>query len=170
MEFIYNIISTWAGAIVTAFEQHLFISAIFTLVAIGAFTYLEKKNKDTLKNLFIVLLGWLIIVPILGTFLDITSWVISFIGKIIDLLVATYKHFESQPIWVLGYLLVSLILYVIWPKLRINNERVFRIGGPILLFLILTFITVPIINMFAEKTVPNNAIELDAQKNVRTSP
>jgi len=158
---LYKIISTWAGAFIAAFEQHLFVSAIATLAAVIVYGYLHRKSQVTPLSVFLLIVGWLIIVPITGTILDSIGWIFTVAATLMELLVEVYNLYVSQPFWVIGYLLASIVLYLAWPRLQHSYRPVFRVGGPILLFLALTFLTVPVLNQFTGDNPPDKMTEVE---------
>lgn len=153
-------VKTWAGAIGDLFSKYPLAAALVTIAAIAAFLILQKKKyaidwSSTTLNFFIVLVGWLIAVPIIGFFIDVvikissaTTGVVGFIGRSLRFL---YVKYEQQPICVLIILILSIASYILWPRILPKKDpgRSIRIIVVVLAFVILTAISVPIVNLFS---------------------
>ena len=150
METIINLVSGWTELITNVFSEHTLSGAILTGIAVAVFLYLEKTNRfqdktETLKHGFLVLLGWLILVPIFG-------WIFSIVGSLADVLVFFYEKFEDQPVIVLVLLLLSVSVYFLWPIVRKHKApsptaRAIAAG---LFFLVSTALVVPIFSAFTD--------------------
>lgn len=131
-------------------------AAILTAVAVGTFVLLEtqrNKSRDTgmsVVNAFLVLVGWLIGVPLLGFVIEMLGEALDFVGHVLGFMGAGvaffYRRYDEQPIVVLVLFALALIGYAVW-EWRNPPRRVVRRGTiTVAAFLLLVALTVPIFN------------------------
>jgi hypothetical protein len=113
----------WIGLITAVYKEYPFAAALATAAAVAAFVLYERRkpsrgNAEFAGRLFLALLAWAIIVPILGFVFKVLGWsiehleqVIKFTAAVISLIYDVYKH---HPWLVLGLLVAAVAAYFIW--------------------------------------------------------
>jgi hypothetical protein len=122
MDIIISAITAWKDLIVEVFSQYTLAAALVTLAAIGCFFYLEQqlRPRQAPTNILIVLLGWAILVPIVGFVLTILSKIWAFIEAVMPqvakLLGSFYSIYDKHPFLVLSLILVAFVTYFVWRR------------------------------------------------------
>lgn len=135
MDTVVSAITFWKDLIVKVFGQYPLAAALISLVAVGAYVYLEKhlRPRQAPTNILIVLFGWSIAVPVLGGIL----WVL---GQIWDVLKAIappvasalsslFSIYQEHPFLVLALFIAAAVVYLGWKRWRPNvlPNRLLRI-------------------------------------------
>lgn len=122
METIVSVITAWKDLLVKVFGEYPLAGSLVTLLAIGVFIVLERQLRPgrTATNVFLVILGWAVAVPIAGLLLTIAGKVwsvvettIPFLGRVIGSL---YDIYARHPLLVLCILLLAVIAYFAWKR------------------------------------------------------
>src|SRR2546421_415868 len=117
MTAIIDFFVKWAALISEMFKKYPLPAAVVTLAAVLVFVQLQKErnpnkdNKTSVINAFLVLLGWAIIVPIIGTILDVVVWIAKALLSALSFL---YGAYQKHPLFVLGAVVTAVIAYLIW--------------------------------------------------------
>src|SRR5437763_152124 len=117
MSVVFGFLGGWKDLIVAVFKEYPLAAAIMTAVAIGAFLFLEhERNSEaepaTVKHAGLVLLGWLIVVPIVGFTLKVLGVGIGLGSSTVQFVYGLYKQ---QPVFCLSMLAIAVIAYFVWP-------------------------------------------------------
>lgn len=135
MDTVVSAITAWKNVIGTVVEKYTLAAALISLVAVGAYFYLEKelRPKQAPTNILIVLFGWSIAVPVLGGILwvlgqiwDMLKEIVPWLASALSSLFAIYKE---HPFLVLALCLAAAFAYVGWKRWRPNvlPNRLLRI-------------------------------------------
>lgn len=120
MDSIISAISTWKDLIIKVFGQYPLPGALVTLLAIGAFFHLEQKERPgkAPTNILIVLLGWSILVPLVGLALTMLGKIWDFIEAVVPIITKVlgsfYAIYDKHPYLVLSLCGVAIIAYFVW--------------------------------------------------------
>ena len=148
---VIEFLKVWAHLIGDVFGKYPLAAALVTVVAVGAFVLLERQRNtphDTTISVihaFIILIGWLISVPLLGFIFNTGSTTAAFFISGIQFF---YSMYNQQPIVVLVLLVLSLLGYGIWEWRSRPRQPIFRGLIAITILFIAIALTVPIFNIF----------------------
>ncbi|HZE11155.1 MAG TPA: hypothetical protein VE034_06190 [Burkholderiales bacterium] len=176
MSSIVDFIVFWKNLITGVFVDHTLAAALVTIVAIAVFLFLDKEVRKGKRptNLMIVLVGWVILVPIVGMVMTVLAKIWAFFEKVIpmvtDVLSSFYKIYERHPLLVLILILLGFVTYFLWAKFRpgVLPNRTLRIAGVVVAVVVAAHIASPLANLVAPKGSPSQ--EKDAKAKQPESP
>jgi hypothetical protein len=159
----------WASLIAEMFKKYPLAAAIVTFIGVLVFIYLERerntnKNRSgSIVHAFIVLLGWAIVVPILGTIFDAVVWFAKALRAAASFL---YTSYHDHPIFVTGVVVLALISYVIW-ELRVKpRQPIWRAAIVIVCALTVIALALPMLEVFKGKTASAAEVPTTTSQNV----
>src|SRR5205085_10173597 len=103
MTAIIDFFVKWVALISEMFKKYPLPAAVVTLAAVLVFMALQrernpnKDNQTSVIHAFLVLLGWAIIVPIIGTILNIVVWIAK---ALLSALTFLYTSYQRHPLFV----------------------------------------------------------------------
>jgi hypothetical protein len=124
MNSVYHFVLGWKDLIIKLYTEHQLAAALVTVLAIGAFFMLEKTWRPGKRptNLFIILGGWAIAVPILGILLDALGKVIEFVEALLSIMLklveSSYHIYARHPYLVLSLGFIAVLGYFAWKRWR----------------------------------------------------
>jgi hypothetical protein len=147
-----DVVILWKDLVISIFSNYPFAAAIFTLLSVGAFFYLEKKTrpKNPITNALMALLGWAIGVPLVGGFswfvLEIWGVIKAVAPPIASFLSAFYSIYSKHPILVLALLGGGIPIYAVWTKWRpeLLPNKTLRIAALLVGWVLAVFVLGPI--------------------------
>jgi hypothetical protein len=158
-------VKAWAKLIGDVFGQYPFAAAIITLLVFAAFYAYERhaksENWPTLTFRFLIaLIGWAILVPILGWIFNRIEEVWSLVKFVASGLASfglfLYQAYATHPILVLVLAAISTVAFVVWHRLRpMSPSWPLKAIACIAMFAVGVAITKPIANLFAPSSVTN---------------
>lgn len=126
MDAVLSVVNDWKDLIIKVFGQYPLAAALITLVAVGAFFYLEKtlRPQQAPTNILMVLLGWAVIVPVLGGLLWLLSefWdIVKAIAQLVaSSLSSVFSIYQKHPLLVLALAITATLTYFVWKRWRPN--------------------------------------------------
>lgn len=165
MEKVISVITGWKDLITEVFGTYPLAGALVTLLAVGVFWLLHRQYRKgkVATNIFLVLLGWAIAVPIVGFILDIAAEIYGAIKKVLgflwSVLASLYEIYLKHPLFVIFLMVVSVAVYFLWAWLRpkLIPGKPLRV---ILLFMAavaIAHLASPLLDLFAGPKEPSPA-------------
>ncbi len=152
MSSIYHFIMAWKDLITKVFGEYPLAGALVTLIAVGLFYQLEKnwRPRKRPSNLLLTLIGWAIVVPILGFVLNIAgeAWEIikGLVPALAKLSASLYAIYTHHPYVVLAVVAVAILTYFAWKRWRprLLPYRAARVIALVIAAILVTLILGPI--------------------------
>jgi len=122
MTTIYEFLNAWRELIAKLIGEYPLAAALVTIVALGVLYALQTEwRRGQLKsNLLIVLLGWLILVPIVGLVMTVLGKVWGFmegVAPIVTTILGSFYHiYEHHPYLVLIILVLGVASFFVWSR------------------------------------------------------
>jgi hypothetical protein len=155
---ILTFFKDWLSLIIKLWANHPVVGSIVTLMAIVWLWFTEKTTNpegDEEKrrtHVFVAIVGWLIVVPILGFFSDAVQKVVEVTWAVISALwhVITwlYDRFVERTEFVLVVFAIAVLTYIVWELVLKPRRPYWRAAFVTIAFLLVVAIGVPIANQF----------------------
>src|SRR5215472_124905 len=122
MSGLVSAVNAWKDLISKIFGQYPLAGALVTLLAVGAFLFLQKKvrPRKAATNFLLVFLGWAILVPLVGLVLTMLSKVWEFIEAtapiVAKVLGSFYSIYARHPLMVLVLCGLAFSAYFVWRR------------------------------------------------------
>lgn len=159
MDSVMSVINTWKDLIIDVFGKYPLAGALVTLVAVGAWVYLEKiRPRKRVSNTLLILLGWAIAVPILGAALwllgEIWSFIKAVIGPAADVLASLFSIYDKHPFLVLILVIIAIGVYFGWKRWKPNllPSRLLRVVILTVAVTVFAHIMSPIVGIFTQES------------------
>jgi hypothetical protein len=120
MSHVYQLLNAYSGVLVKFFTDYPLAAALVTLLGVGVFLLLQQewRKGQTKSNFFIVLLGWLVLVPILGFAVTILGKVWAVIEAAViwfgEVLGSVGQVYQRHPYMVLTIVGLGTLYYISW--------------------------------------------------------
>jgi len=154
---VINFLKGWAGLIGEVFGKYPLAGALLLAAAVVVFVYVQRErnpsneNTKSVVHAFLVLLGWLIAVPVVGFIFNAIGRITGTASGLLRFLLTRY---ERQPIVVLvTFALVALACAVwIW-RAKKPRRPLLRVGAAVVVFIVAIALLVPLFDVFAPAAV-----------------
>ena len=126
MDAALSVVNAWKDLIVGVFKQYPLAAAIITLLAVGAWVYLEKKVRpgQAPTNTLLVLLGWSIAVPLFGGVLwlfgELWALIKAVAPPVASAVSSLFSIYSRHPFLVLSLVGIAIVAYYAWKRWRPN--------------------------------------------------
>jgi len=172
---IIEFLNAWRELITKVFGEYPLAGALVTILAIGIFFWLqgEWRRGQTKSNLLLVLLGWVILVPIVGFVMTVLSKVWDFLAAtlpfVTEIVGSFYRIYQHHPYMVLILMTSGIIVFYAWNRWwpgrpHFMQNRYLRILCLCVGIVIVAHVLSPVVDLFNPTATPTSQPANNDQK------
>lgn len=154
MSNVVELLGKWATLISAVYSEHTLAAAVCTLAGVAGCLYwfrtrpVPEKKSVWVVRVFVILVGWAILTPILGALFSLVGWLWNRLINVLDVAKWVLDGYSRQPLTVLVLLLLSGAAIGAWQFWRPTPALKWKACLGVLGFIAAIAIALPLAEVF----------------------